>query len=113
MKITYRKDSPELSVSHNPLIKKHLLVDSAQIDHITNFSRAVFPPGEVAPGHSHPDMTEVFYIESGSAEMVVDGERISLPVGSCIVIEPGETHELRNIGNDEMAVVYLGVLTNS
>jgi mannose-6-phosphate isomerase-like protein (cupin superfamily) len=32
-----------------------------------------------------------------------------LPAGSCIAIEPGETHELRNPGTAELVVLYLGI----
>lgn len=112
MKVTSVRECPELGVSHNPLIKKHLLIAGGEIAGITNFSRAVFPPGEVAPGHSHSDMTEVFYIESGSAEIVVDGALIAMPAGSCITIEPGERHELRNTGGSDMTVIYFGVLAS-
>lgn len=113
MKITSVEGSPSLSVSHNPVIKKSLFVGSDEIEHITNVSRAVFPPGEVAPGHSHTDMTEVFYIESGVAEMVVDGAVVAMPAGSCIVVEPKENHELRNVGAGDMCVIYFGVRTKS
>lgn len=61
--------------------------------------------------HSHIDMTEVFYIESGCGEIEVDERCIALPQGSCITIEPGERHELRNVGDGDMAVVYFGILT--
>lgn len=110
MKLISVNECPELEVSHNPVIKKSLLVGNGEVAGITNFSRAVFPPGEVAPVHSHSDMTEVFYIESGNAEMMVNGSPLAMAPGSCIVIEPGEAHELRNIGSEAMTVIYFGVL---
>jgi quercetin dioxygenase-like cupin family protein len=42
--------------------------------------------------------------------MTVDGIEYDLPAGSCISIEPGETHELRNASATEaMLVTYFGV----
>lgn len=110
MKITSLTQSPEMAVSHNPEIKKHVLISNGEIGGITNFSRAVFPAGHIAPIHSHQDMAEVFYIESGCGEIEIDGQVIDLPAGSCITIEPGESHELRNRGRKDMAVLYFGVL---
>ena len=113
MKITSIDSSPEIAVSHNPLVRKRLLIANGEIDRLTNFSRAVFPPGEVAPSHCHADMSEVFYIESGDGAIEVDGKVIGLPQGSCITISPGEFHELRNSGDREMVVLYFAVLSNS
>ena len=112
MKLSSIASSPEREVSHNPVIKKHVLIDNGQIERITNFSRAVFPPGETAPLHAHTDMTEVFYIESGCGEMEVDGQCVSLPAGTCITVEPGEAHELRNVGGQGMVVLYFGVVVS-
>lgn len=111
MKLTSLDTTPETPVSHNPLIKKRVLVANGEIPHITNFSRAVFPPGEVAPLHNHSDMTEVFYIEAGSAVIDVDGELIDLPQGSCITIASNEQHELKNNSPLPLTVLYFGVQT--
>lgn len=110
MKFSSLKDAPELAVSHNALIRKQCLVAPGDIDAISNFSRAVFPPGEVANGHSHEDMTEVFFIESGVGEIEIDGRVVSLAAGACVIVEPGEYHELRNTGADSLVVIYFGVV---
>lgn len=112
MKVTSLARITGTAVSHNPAIRKHVLVGRDDIVGITNFSRAVFPVGECAPSHVHADMIEVFYIEQGLGEIDVDGLVVSLPSGSCITVEPGERHELRNAGDTEMVVIYFGVLAN-
>ncbi|MBM97334.1 MAG: cupin [Oceanospirillaceae bacterium] len=97
-------------VSHNASIKKQLIIPNGQIPHLTNFSRAVFPLGEVAHAHNHRDMTEVFFVESGLGEMVVNDKVIAMAPGACITIEPTEIHELRNTGETELVVLYFGIV---
>ncbi|HFS85510.1 MAG TPA: cupin domain-containing protein [Epsilonproteobacteria bacterium] len=101
----------ETTVSHNEAIRKKVMVSNGEIPAITNFSRAVFPPGEIAFAHKHTDMTEIFYIVSGAGQMVLNDEVIELPAGACITVEPNETHELSNAGKTEMIVLYFGVVT--
>jgi mannose-6-phosphate isomerase-like protein (cupin superfamily) len=111
MKLTSLDTTPTSDVSHNARIRKQLLIGNGTIRHLTNFSRAVFPAGEIACAHSHRDMTEVFFIESGSGEMAVNERTIHMTPGVCITIEPGEIHELRNTGSDPLVVLYFGVIT--
>ena len=76
---------------------------------LTNFSQACFPPGTTAPVHRHADMVEIFLVQSGTACMTVEGIEHTLTAGSCIVIEPGEDHELSNASTTEaMVVIYCG-----
>ncbi len=109
MKITSLNDIPFSEVSHNQNIKKQVMIQSAEINKITNFSRATFPPGECAPAHSHNDMTEVFFIVSGSGEIRINQKNYSLTTGNCITVEPGESHELVNSGETDMVVIYFGI----
>lgn len=101
----------ETTVSHNPVIKKQVMIAPGEIPAITNFSRAVFPPGEIANAHAHNDMTEVFLIESGQGIMTVDNQDYAMNPGDCITVHPHETHELKNTGNEPLSVIYFGVET--
>lgn len=110
MKLVNLAESPVTAVSHNPAILKQVLLGSGQFPPLTGFSQATFPPGEIAYAHQHSDMLEVFFILSGHAAITVDGVDHALPAGSCIAIEPGETHELRNASHaQEMVVIYFGI----
>lgn len=111
MKLTSLACTPDSDVSHNARIRKKLLIANGDIRHLTNFSRAVFPPGEIANGHRHRDMTEVFFVESGAGAMAVNQQVIAMLPGTCITIEPGDYHELRNTGSTELVVLYFGVIT--
>jgi quercetin dioxygenase-like cupin family protein len=76
---------------------------------VTNFAQARFAPGQIAPGHVHPDMAEVFFVESGQGTITVDGTPYRLSPGTCIVIEPGEHHEVSNTGPETPILTYFGL----
>ncbi len=100
---------PEEGVSHNPEIRKRVMLRKGDIPHLTNFSQARFSPGQTAAPHAHGDMVEVFFVESGSGVIIVEGERHALEPGTCIAIEPGEVHEVHNPGPDTLVLTYFGI----
>ena len=98
MKLTALDKITPTTVSHNARISKQTLLGYAEFPPLTNFSQARFPPGEIA------------VIQSGHAVMAVNGTDYPLTAGSCIVIEAGENHELRNTSPDEeLVVTYFGI----
>lgn len=86
-----------------------MLISNGAIKNITNFSEAIFPPGEIAYAHSHADMTEVFFIKSGSGILIVDDKKVLLTENMCITIESGESHEIQNTGSKELIIMCLGI----
>jgi quercetin dioxygenase-like cupin family protein len=109
MKQTALNQLPEESVSHNPAIKKKVMLRLGELPHLTNFSQAQFAPGQVAADHAHSDMCEVFFVEAGSGVITIDGTAYSLEPGVCIAVEPNETHEVRNTGADQLVLTYFGL----
>ncbi|MEA5447498.1 cupin domain-containing protein [Leptolyngbya sp. CCNP1308] len=109
MKITGLDQVPEASVSHNPAIKKRVLLHGDDLPHLTNFAQARFAPGQIANGHSHADMAEVFFVESGAGTITVEGQVYPLTPGVCIAIAPGEHHEVANTGTQELVLTYFGL----
>ncbi|KAK9763406.1 hypothetical protein K7432_009942 [Basidiobolus ranarum] len=93
------------NVSHDPDVSKRVLLKYGDIPNITQFAQAVLKPGQVSSMHSHQDMSEVFFVQSGFAEMEVDETLLSLSPGSCITIRPKEKHEIRNTGEEEEILV--------
>lgn len=77
-----------------------------------NFSQATFPAGEVATKHCHDDMGELFFVQSGYGEIVVNGSCYTLEAGSCVVVQPGEYHELKNSSDEPLHVLCFGVQVN-
>lgn len=111
MKRTVLNDLPEESVSHNPAIKKKVMLRLGDLPHLTNFSQARFAPGQVAAAHAHSDMCEVFFVEEGKGIIRIDQNDYPLTTGVCIAVEPGETHEVRNTGSEELVLTYFGLRT--
>jgi len=109
MKITLLASLPEGQVSHNPEIKKKVMLKPGDLPHVTNFSQARFAPGQVASAHAHRDMYEVFFVESGTGLIRVDGVEHPLGPGVCVAVEPGEVHEIVNAGSVDLVLVYFGV----
>jgi quercetin dioxygenase-like cupin family protein len=96
-------------VSHNPEITKRVMLRNGDVPRLTNFSQSRFAPGQSAVAHSHADMYEVFFVEAGRGVISVDGAEHALEPGRCVMVEPGEVHELRNDGADELVLTYFGI----
>ena len=84
------------------------MLKAGDLPHLTGVSQARFPAGEIANSHKHDDMYEVFYVEQGQGLIRVDNREVVLEPGVCVSVEPGENHEIENIGKEELVVNYLG-----
>jgi quercetin dioxygenase-like cupin family protein len=73
MKLIKLEDIPLVGVSHNPDIKKKVILEKGYIPQLMTFGQATFLPGQSVEEHSHETMFEVFYIQSGKADFVVNG----------------------------------------
>ena len=109
MKIANLHNLPEQEVSHNPAIKKKVMLSLGDLPHLTNFSQAVFAPGQVAASHCHQDMCEVFFVTAGEGKIRVDDRDCALTPGVCIAVEVGEYHEITNTGSDKLILTYFGL----
>ncbi|MFN2564694.1 MAG: cupin domain-containing protein [Gemmatimonadaceae bacterium] len=60
----------------------------------------VLAPGdsEGGPDNRHRGADQWLYVLSGTGTAIVSGKRHALRAGSLVLIERGETHELRNSG---------------
>lgn len=111
MKFTSLNQLPEEQVSHNPAIKKKVMLRLHDLPHLINFAQAYFAPGQVAAAHAHLDMCEVFFVEAGSGVIRIDGQDHPLQPGTCIAVEPGEVHEIINRGSTDLVLTYFGLAT--
>ena len=100
---------PTLGVSHNPEIGKKVMLDHRAAPGLTNFSQAIFTRGQIAPGHAHEDMYEVFFVRRGLGKIVVEGRQYDLEPGLCILIEPGEIHEISSSSQEALELLYFGL----
>lgn len=109
MKLVTLSELPEEGVSHDPGIKKRVMLRNGDIPHITNFSQATFAPGQTVTPHAHTDMVEVFFVEAGQGIIWIDGEAHPLTAGVCVTVEIDEMHELKNTGDLPLVLTYFGV----
>ena len=109
MKIVQLSDIIEEGVSHDPEIKKKVMLRPGDLPQLTNFSQAYFLPGQRAVAHSHDEMFEVFLVESGSGIIRVEGNEYHLEKGTCVAVQPGEVHEIINSGSEVLTLTYFGI----
>jgi mannose-6-phosphate isomerase-like protein (cupin superfamily) len=113
MKHTRLTDLTAQGVSHNAAIRKKVMLQPGDLPHLTQFAQAQFPPGTVAGAHQHPDLHEVFLVESGTGEIIIDGQPYPLTPGVCVAVAPGEIHEVSNTGAELLTLTYFGIRVES
>jgi len=96
-------------VSHNRQFKKRVVLREGQCGNLTQLARSVFPQGQRVESHCHRDMMEIFIVRSGTGRIIIDGKSFDLKKDSCIVVEPGESHELINTGESQLTMEYFSL----
>ncbi|OGE18718.1 cupin [Candidatus Daviesbacteria bacterium RIFCSPLOWO2_02_FULL_41_8] len=109
MKYSSLKDIVETGVSHNPEIKKKVLIANGQVPHLTQLAKTILAAGQVAGSHIHQDMYEIFLAENGTGEIIVNDNKYSLIPGACVTIDPGEKHEITNTGKNDLVLTIIGM----
>ncbi|RZM75957.1 cupin domain-containing protein [Leptolyngbya iicbica] len=109
MKQTRLADLATQGVSHNAAIRKKVMLQLGDLPHLTQFAQAQFPPGAIAGAHHHDDLHEVFFVESGTGKIVINGQSHDLIPGVCVAVAPGETHEVCNTGSEVLTLTYFGI----
>ncbi len=90
---------------HNPVVDKTLLAEiihpvHSKTDPKTPYSlaHAELLPGEQSTPHVLTESIETYIIVNGSGEIVVDGEKEHISIGSVIVVPSKKTQYVRNTG---------------
>lgn len=67
----------------------------------------ILDPGATTGGPSnyHAESDQWLYVKGGSGTVVLEGERHEISAGDLLLIEPGETHEIRNDGDTPLETV--------
>ena len=108
-RVVRTEDLPWTGVSHDPTIRKQVILQSGDVPSLIGLHRSVFLPGQLAPEHSHVDMHEVFNIIRGRGVFAIDGEPVAVSAGTTVSLAPGQTHEVRNTGSEELELLYFGL----
>lgn len=109
MKITSLKILSETETSHNKDIKKKVMIEKGAMPLVTQVAQVKFLPGQIAEKHTHDDMFETFYVEEGVGIITINDTNVALEKGMCVTVEPGESHELKNTGKEELIVLVFGL----
>ena len=112
MKLTHTNTLPEIGTSHNEDIKKKVFIEKGIVPQLMMFGAATFTPGQTVETHKHDTMYEVFYIQSGKAEFIVNDKKMIVIPGDCITIEQGEYHSMNNPFLEDVTWVYFGIATD-
>lgn len=112
MKLIHLSNIKKVGLSHDPDIKKKVILDKGYIPQLMIFGQATFLPNQEVDAHKHDTMFEVFYIQEGKAVFTIEGKAIELNQGNCISIEPGETHSQRNSFDKPVTWLYFGIATD-
>lgn len=109
MKLFRTDKLSKVGVSHNPQIKKKVIIQKGIIPSIGGFSQAIFKPKQRVEKHSHENIYEVFYILSGEGIFEVRDKSYILKKNDCLIVEPGEIHSQKNNSKKELVFLYMGV----
>ena len=71
----------------------------------------VIPPGEAEgdPRNRHRGADQWLVVISGTGAAVINGHKVPLRAGSMVLIERGDTHEIRNTGRGLLKTVSVYV----
>ena len=64
---------------------------------------------EGGPDNRHKGADQWLYVTEGTGEAIINNESVALSAGSIILIERGETHEIRNTGRSLLKTVNIYV----
>lgn len=66
------------------------------------------PPGKVPyPYHSHSMQWEFYHVISGMGTVRHEGGESNITAGDAFLFKPGEPHQLRNTGDDDLLVYVI------
>lgn len=112
MKLIKTKELPEIGTSHDSDVKKKVFIGNGEIPKLMQFGSATFKPGQEVTTHKHETMYEVFLIEKGKIDFIVEGEKVTVSEGDCITVEAGELHSQHNNYEVDVTWVYFGIATD-
>lgn len=108
MRLYSLASTPFTPVSHNPELKKQVLMPEP-LSCVRHISHLKLSPGSTAVEHSHNEASEVFYCTRGAIVFRVSGKEVSLNEGSCLIVEPGESHAIVEVPVESEMVYFLTI----
>lgn len=100
-------------VSHDPNLRKRVLLRCGDVTGLLQLAHCRLPAGSGTTAHVHEDMTEIFVVVGGRGRAVVGTRNVRLEQYDCIVIEPGERHRIVADSGAALSLIYFGVPSSS
>jgi mannose-6-phosphate isomerase-like protein (cupin superfamily) len=92
-----------------PIEFRRLLAQSDFETHIDFVDYTVIPPGSTIGLHEHNGNEEIYFIVTGKPRISVNGQERRLERGSIAVVRSGQTHQLVNDTNENVAIFVIQV----
>jgi quercetin dioxygenase-like cupin family protein len=106
-----RVSARDVTVLKNPgkcseqLVWPHNLPDAS-----VTITRVTMEPGSVSKPHTHTQSEQIWIVERGSGQLLLDaGKKTGLKAGDIIRTPPGEMHGIENTASEQL--VYLAITT--
>jgi len=71
------------------------------------FVKTIIPPGNSIGEHAHDGDMEAYYILKGKALVMDNGEEVILEAGDCNICPDGDSHGIKNIGEDNLEYIAI------
>ena len=89
------------------VVIEHLLTPDELYDKGRLYARIIVEPGCSIGEHVHDGEMESFYIVSGEAEILDNGELVTVSAGDSVLTRCGEGHSVRNTGSATLEMIAL------
>ena len=70
---------------------------------------ACYEPGQSTVMHSHLREEEAIFVLQGTANMSIGGEEVVVPAGAIVKFPAAVPHDVRNLGQDRLVIMFLKV----
>jgi len=99
----------------SPGVVKKVLLERGMLQdgHIQMVNWASLGVGKKFAPHYHETMQEFFILVQGTAQMAVGAETATMRRGDLVVIDPGEIHQMRNAGSEDVEYLAIGITGES
>lgn len=109
MKLFSLNETPFAPVSHDPGLKKQVLMGGDVLPGLRHISHINLLEGSRAVEHDHPDAYEVFYCMGGKVLFKVGGREVPLSSGQLLIVEPGERHSIEDTPEEAELLYFMSM----
>lgn len=98
------------TVAHGAVPRKALIKTGDSRTKLQTVNDAHLDSGQGFEPHVHADCEEVYYFIEGEGTMTVNGRKILVGEGICMLVEAGESHGLKNTGAKTLRFITVRLL---